>query len=142
MYCKTEGTIVRNWARLTDTKDELEFNLLTSVLESEGIPTQKQYNGAGEYLKVMWGFTNLGIEIKVPKELLDKAKKILSEYNSAKIIDENEDENTEDNFEDDVEKYTSRSRNIWFIYLVIGLTIFISSVIYVLSMHFANKLFD
>ena len=85
-----EGIIVRNWARLTDTKDELEFNLLTSVLESEGIPTQKQYNGAGEYLKVMWGFTNLGIEIKVPKELLDKSKKIISEYNSAKIIDEDE----------------------------------------------------
>jgi len=79
-----------NWAQLTNAKDELEFNLICSVLESEGIPTSRQYEGSGQFLKVFFGETRLGITVKVPEELLEKAKEILTEYNSAKIIEEPE----------------------------------------------------
>jgi|GEM_PF-934710 len=79
-----------NWAEAANAKDELEFNLICSVLESEGIPTSRQYEGTGQFLKVFFGDTKLGITVKVPAEMLDKAKEILTEYNSAKIVEEPE----------------------------------------------------
>ncbi|KUO49029.1 MAG: hypothetical protein APF76_10400 [Desulfitibacter sp. BRH_c19] len=67
-----------SWAKLTSLSGEIEAELVIGLLETHDIPTRKVYPGATQYVKVYMG-TAVGVEIHVPKEQLEIAKKILRE---------------------------------------------------------------
>lgn len=60
-----------------NARDELEANMLTSVLEMEGIPCYSQESGAGEYIKITYGFSIYGRDIYVEDVNKDRAKEII-----------------------------------------------------------------
>ncbi|SNX54531.1 DUF2007 domain-containing protein [Thermoanaerobacterium sp. RBIITD] len=64
-------------ALLTSVYDDIEADIVESLLNSYDIPVLKKYKGAGVYMKVFMGKTKLGIDIYVPSKFFDKAKEIL-----------------------------------------------------------------
>lgn len=69
----------KEWVFLKQAANEIEANIIESILDSEGIPVIKKYREAGDYLKIYMGMTNLGVDIFVPKELKEEAETLLDE---------------------------------------------------------------
>ena len=60
------------------TYDSFEADRIRAALESEKIPSYKRSHGAGDYLGVYFGRTNINeIEIVIPAEAEEKASGIL-----------------------------------------------------------------
>ena len=60
------------------TYDSFEADRVRAALESEKIPSYKKSHGAGDYLGVYFGRTNINeIEIVIPAEAEDKASDVL-----------------------------------------------------------------
>ncbi len=68
--------------------NDIEADIYKALLESFNIPIRKRYAGAGDYLKVYMGNTNLGVDLYVSEELYDDAMEII---NSESDIPETED---------------------------------------------------
>jgi len=54
------------------TNNEREAEIVQSILEAEGIPVLRKDRGAGGYLKIYMGMTNLGVDLYVPQKNLKK----------------------------------------------------------------------
>ena len=60
------------------TYDSFEADRIRAALESEKIPSYKRVHGAGDYLGVYFGRTNINeIEIVIPAEAEEKASAVL-----------------------------------------------------------------
>ena len=60
------------------TYDSFEADRIRAALESEKIPSYKRSHGAGDYLGVYFGRTNINeIEIVIPAEAEEKASAVL-----------------------------------------------------------------
>ena len=60
------------------TYDSFEADRIRAALESEKIPSYKRSHGAGDYLGVYFGRTNISrIEIVIPAEAEEKASAVL-----------------------------------------------------------------
>ena len=73
---------------LVSTANYMEYNIIKSMLEAEGIMTLRKTAGAGGYLSIVFGDTHTGIDVYVISSELDRAKEILR----ATIIIESENE--------------------------------------------------
>ncbi len=79
---------------LISVSSDIEADIYKSLLESFGIPVRKRYAGAGDYLKVYMGNTNLGVDLYVSEGLYDDAMEIINsesdipEIEDAEIIQE------------------------------------------------------
>lgn len=110
-----------DYEKLTNVANTLEADLIISKLEINEIPSFKSYNSSGSYLNITSGFNYQGTDIYVHKELIDKAKSIISD---SEITDE---EFYEDNktFEELKDEYTNKRRNILrvvvFLFIIIPL---------------------
>ncbi|WP_088034631.1 putative signal transducing protein [Evansella clarkii] len=62
---------------LVTASREIEANMLTSFLESNGIKTMRKYREAGGYLTVYMGDTSYGIDIYADKNRLEEAKELI-----------------------------------------------------------------
>ena len=65
--------------KVYNAKDELEANMLATVLEEAGIKSHIQDPGMGQYLDVTMGFSTYGKDIFVDENKVDEAKKIIDE---------------------------------------------------------------
>jgi hypothetical protein len=66
------------WILITEAANEIEADIIESILNSEGIPCYKKYNEAGDYLRIYMGMTNFGVEIYIPEKLKEKAEGLLN----------------------------------------------------------------
>ncbi|NLM21988.1 MAG: DUF2007 domain-containing protein [Peptococcaceae bacterium] len=66
------------WQVLMQAADENEANIVEGLLKSEHIPVIKKYREIGEYLMIYMGMTNLGIDILVPADQVEKAQHVLA----------------------------------------------------------------
>ncbi|NLL52808.1 MAG: DUF2007 domain-containing protein [Peptococcaceae bacterium] len=66
------------WQVLMQAADENEANIVEALLKSEHIPVVKKYREIGEYLMIYMGMTNLGIDILVPADQVEKAQHVLA----------------------------------------------------------------
>lgn len=89
-------------ALLTTTHDPVELSILRSILETEEIPYLVRDRGCGASVRVIAGYSTVGSDLFVPKELAEQAKALLEEYRNAEIADENP-ENENENPEGDSE---------------------------------------
>ena len=64
-------------AYLTSVSNSIEAEMLEALLTSSGVPVMKKFKGAGEYLNIYMGMTNLGVDLYVPSKLLAQARDIL-----------------------------------------------------------------
>ena len=66
-------------AALLETQPDFSgfWDLCCALLESCGIPFDTQRPGAGEYMKIAWGFSSSGLEIYVPASRLAEATELL-----------------------------------------------------------------
>ena len=80
---------------LRSVQSTIEADIVSALLESEGIPVHKKHNLTGDYLEVFANATIFGIDLYVPPQELEKAKEILSA--AYEITDEDiyEDQNNE-----------------------------------------------
>jgi hypothetical protein len=62
---------------LVTASSEIEANMLTSFLESNGIQSMRKYREAGGYLTVYMGDTSYGIDIYADKDRLEEAKELI-----------------------------------------------------------------
>lgn len=76
---------MEKWQFVIQAGNEIEANIIESIFDSEGIPVQKKYCEAGEYLKIYMGMTNFGVDIYVPESQIEKATSLL---NTAELEDE------------------------------------------------------
>ncbi len=63
--------------RNTDLSDELTVNLL----EAYGIPCLRDYPGNGAFGRVIMGASGTGVDIYVPKSMLEEAKMLIEGEN-------------------------------------------------------------
>lgn len=68
----------RGGVYLTTVKDSLAADILESKLRGEGIPAERRYEGASNYMEIFMG-RNVAfpIELYVPEECLEDAKNII-----------------------------------------------------------------
>ena len=68
----------RDSVYLCTVYDSFQADIFESKLRSEGIPCQRNYQGAGNYLEICFGTnTTQGIDLYVPEECLEAAKNII-----------------------------------------------------------------
>lgn len=106
---------------LTNVCDEVEANILETLMNSCGIPILKKYPGAGGYLSIYMGTTYSGIDIYVASKSYEAAKELLDIKNENEIELEEEspkgidDENA---FKDEeVKIHRKRAFRTWIILL-------------------------
>lgn len=104
--CETE-------AYLTTASNEVEADIIESLLKSYGIPILKKYEEAGAFLNVYMGFSTFGIKIFVPESKLEEARIIIEKGNNKKLQKESQEES---GVYVDYDK--KRRRGAWLILLV------------------------
>lgn len=62
------------WCLLTEIYSENEAGIIESLLKSYGIQVLRKDRGAGAYLRIYMGLSNLGIDLYVPENQLDEAR--------------------------------------------------------------------
>ncbi|NBJ16181.1 MAG: DUF2007 domain-containing protein [Dehalobacter sp. 4CP] len=73
---------LEEWILITEAANEIEADIIESILDSEEIPCYKRYNEAGDYLRIYMGMTNFGVEIYIPGNLKEKAEGLLNSINT------------------------------------------------------------
>ena len=66
------------WEHLVFLYNEMEADIVTGLLETEGIPVVKTYKGMGILHKVYTGKAT-GVDLFVPREKLELARKLLED---------------------------------------------------------------
>ncbi len=120
---------------LTNVCDEVEANILETLMNSCGIPILKKYPGAGGYLSIYMGTTYSGIDIYVPSKSYEAAMELLDIKNETELEEENP-----QGIEDEVVKiHRKRAFRTWIIllyfipglaFLVVRLLIFLWRVLF------------
>jgi len=62
---------------LTSAANLMEYNIIKSLLESDGIITLRKTGGAGQYVNIMFGDTYTGYDVYVISSEFDRARDIL-----------------------------------------------------------------
>jgi hypothetical protein len=70
------------WVKLIDVGNSVEADSLEVLLRSFDIPTLIKPSGAGGYMEIYMGSTNLGVEILVPDDEFERASEIVQAYAS------------------------------------------------------------
>ena len=78
---------------LTTVGSDVDADILESLLKSHGIETIRRYSGAGDYVKVLMGHTNLGVKLFVSPDDFPDAQNIIDRRN---ILIEQENEEAEE----------------------------------------------
>ena len=81
----------RDGVYLCSVKSGFEADLLESKLRSEGIPCERRYQGASNYMEILFGrdFAN-EIDLYVPPQMLEDAKNIVVPVDLEECIQEKE----------------------------------------------------
>ena len=111
---------------LTSVGNELEAVMVESQLQLHGIPVLKKHKGAGEYLSISRGMSNLGIDLFVPSPMLENAKEIIIGVNNGGLEmcdSDNTEEESSNDWEDEYRK--KRQRRVLLIILVPLITTFL-----------------
>lgn len=69
---------IKDWALLIQTFNENEAEIVESLLRPYDIPTLRKDRGAGGYVKIYMGMTNLGIDLYVPANRYWEAKDLIN----------------------------------------------------------------
>jgi len=67
----------RDGVFLCTASNSLEASILESKLEGEGIPSERRYRNAGNYLEIFMGASSYPIDIYVPELALEDAQNII-----------------------------------------------------------------
>jgi len=67
------------WVKLASVRNDMEADLLGGLLDGEGIPVQKKYPRAGQYLKVFLGPV-VEVEVWVPVTREEEARRVLEVF--------------------------------------------------------------
>jgi len=59
-------------------KDDIEASIVEAKLRASGIPTIKRYREAGGYLEIYMGMNSFGVDLYVPRHLLEEAQVVYS----------------------------------------------------------------
>lgn len=109
------------WSLFFQTNNEREAEIIESLLRATGIPFLRKDRGAGGYLKIAMGMTNLGVDIYVPDSRLEAAKDLIPPTQAA--FDKREDEELvakSNQRSTKIEKrYKKRSRFVFLYWIVI-----------------------
>lgn len=81
----------QNEAFLINVRNEIELEVIQSLLKSYEIPVRIKYKESGAYLNIFMGSTSTGIDIFVPESKLKEAQEIV------KVNYDSEDENIKEN---------------------------------------------
>lgn len=96
MFSKIQSKPIEGQALLLTVSEDVEANILESMLKASEIPVTKAYRSDGGFFSIVLGRSVLGVDIFVPEQMLDKAKEVLD---SAKEI-EDEDILSDPSFQD------------------------------------------
>ncbi|GHU48999.1 hypothetical protein FACS1894127_0990 [Clostridia bacterium] len=77
MFEKDEKRQWRDGVYLCTAKNSLEADILESKLRGEGIPCERRYKNAGNYLEIFMGSSVFPIDIYVPEQTLEDAENII-----------------------------------------------------------------
>lgn len=83
----------QNEAFLINLANEIELEVIESLLKSYEIPVRIKYKESGAYLNVFMGSTSTGIDVFVPESKLKEAQEIVKgnyDLESENIIDNND----------------------------------------------------
>jgi len=78
-------------AFLMSVPDDMEANIIESLLQSYDIPLLKKYRKSGGYMKIYMGMSNFGIDLYVPSRLLEKAKELTKDQVYDEVVEAEED---------------------------------------------------
>ncbi|RQD68590.1 MAG: hypothetical protein D5S00_08595 [Tindallia sp. MSAO_Bac2] len=62
---------------LTVAANDIEAGMIESMLATENIPVLRKQRGAGQYMKIYMGMSTEGVELYVPAESLEQARKLI-----------------------------------------------------------------
>jgi len=63
---------------LMSVRDRIEADIVEGFLNSNGIPVLRKYKGAGAFVDLYLGISYTGVDLYVPRSMLEHAKEILS----------------------------------------------------------------
>lgn len=65
-----------NWVRLQSTLNDIEADIISGLLETNGIPVMRKYPGMSGLTKIYMG-SSFGVELYIPDKYLKEAKALL-----------------------------------------------------------------
>lgn len=75
---KVNARQISDWVLLLTAENDIQADLVSSLLESEGIPVLRRYPGFNHILKVIMG-TVVPVELWVPAAMEEEARGLLRE---------------------------------------------------------------
>ena len=125
-------------ALLMTAKDEIQANIIESLLEVFGIPMRRTYRGNDVFGKIVMGMTLNGIDLYVPKSVLTEAREIIeNEMPEENEFEQEEIEETEAEAEEEIEglkeHYDNKRRvSAWLalLFFIPGIIILAGAAIY------------
>ncbi|MBQ7335340.1 MAG: DUF2007 domain-containing protein [Clostridia bacterium] len=90
-----------NAALLVTVHDDVECNILCSILEEEKIPHLVKDRGTGEVMRILAGYSMYGSDIFVPKEYLEQAQELLEAYRNGEVCEDAEEFSESDSESDE-----------------------------------------
>lgn len=123
---------------LVSVADEIEADIIESLLGSHGIPVMKKRKETGSYLNIVMGVNLFGVDIYVPSKAFKKANEILMARDEYESVLESQDKigKREEEILNEENEYRIKRRR-WFFWTIILL--FLAPVIIsVLYMFFRN----
>ena len=76
---------------LVSVYDDYEASVIESLLRAFEIPSMRVYKTSAGLMKIYMGVSNSGVDIHVPKDLIDKAREVLNSENLEENLEENSD---------------------------------------------------
>ena len=72
-------------AFLLSAANSIEADMIEALLNSNDIPVLKRYKESGGYMKIYMGETIFGVDLYVPRPILEKAREIVEESRGASL---------------------------------------------------------
>ena len=112
--------------------DEMEYGIIESLMNAYNIPCVKRHKGAGQYVSVYMGVSKFGVDVLVPKRLLEQAQELLK----SNMAEESEDGGLQ--ADDELAEENSRVHTIgkrvmgWVLLLMFGLPSVVGAIAFII----------
>lgn len=120
---------------LMSVSNEIEAKHIEDILKHNNIPVLKKHRGAGEYIQLYLGASNLGINIYVPSNLKEMAKYILRKNSDMQqYYEENIDQKSEESLDEVEDMYNrKRRRKIWILVIALSIPAILALLVILMS---------
>jgi len=110
---------------ITNSADNIEFEMIKSFLDEEGVKVLEKRSGSGAYLNVLGGFNYQGVDVLVHESDYDKAVDVINSFNESEVTYQDENGDISEEVAEDIQEQARKNPTHLLLIPLIPLAVFI-----------------